>query len=486
MILDYEFRLSVGTLGFVIWICISAAVPDARACTVAAFGPSSTSDGRPILWKNRDVDNADQEMLWFNGGRFRFVANAYADETDKAWAGINEAGFAIMNSDSYNIGGKDGDDGAVMKLALENCATVDEFALLLDSLNTIGREVESNFGVFDSTGMTSIFEAANTWYVRYDACDDSLGLLVRANYSMCGDTNRLTGKERYDRAMQLIGRRLAADSGISTEFIIRVLARDIGAVGFDPYPLPFEGVYENLPYGHLPANKTICRTATRSVEIMVGPKPSEPAGTGMMWAILGGPDVGLPVPLWVQGGPVPEPLNGPARSRICDEAKTLREFIFPSPEHPNAVNTFLMCGVGRLLAPAESAIFELTTQHEAEWGRTGPDSTQARVFSEEMCWKVLTAYGGFWAWFDRKRRTALPDSGWATVPTLTRNQLHIRLPPNSRRVQIVDVQGRTVATISSARGAVIHWDAADLPVGGYFIRLPDQPAIRPSRFVRIP
>ncbi|MEO0005587.1 MAG: carcinine hydrolase/isopenicillin-N N-acyltransferase family protein, partial [candidate division WOR-3 bacterium] len=168
----------------------------------------ATRENRPILWKNRDVSNPNQEMRFFSGERFRFIANVYAGETLDVWAGINEAGFAIMNSNSYNLGGGGedrggADDGTIMRLALGSCASVEDFERLLDSLNLVGRETPANFGVFDNSGKAAIFEASHTFYTRYDADEESLGFLLRANFSMSGGPTRLLGKNRFERALQL-------------------------------------------------------------------------------------------------------------------------------------------------------------------------------------------------------------------------------------------------------------------------------------------
>jgi hypothetical protein len=219
---------------------LSSFLTPSSACTVGVFGPSATTDGRPILWKNRDVDNDNQEVAFRQGPRFAYVTNVYGSEdTIGAWAGINAAGFAIMNSNSYNLSGLTdaADDGDIMALALGTCATVDELKAILDSTNVVGRTQPANFGCFDSTGRTVFFEASNTFYTIYEASADPYGYLLRANYSMSGDSVRLRGKNRYDRAMQVTLPEWQR-SGISVPFLVSVLCRDMGQVGFDPYPSP--------------------------------------------------------------------------------------------------------------------------------------------------------------------------------------------------------------------------------------------------------
>lgn len=85
--------------------------------------------------------------------------------------GMNDAGFAIMNTASYNLKNDTvsvmDKEGAVMAIALGKCRTVDDFACLLDTLpKPLG--VEANFGVIDAYGNAAYFETDNWRYARFD------------------------------------------------------------------------------------------------------------------------------------------------------------------------------------------------------------------------------------------------------------------------------------------------------------------------------
>ena len=450
------------------------------ACTIGAFSPSSTREIRPILWKNRDVHNPDQEMKLFTGERFRFIANVYAGETLDVWAGINEAGFAIMNSNSYNLPGANrqgflhfgrndevwgrndiqecpmtnsqcpmdsrlrgndrqwsgADDGRIMRIALGTCATVADFARLMDSFNIVGRQTPANFGVFDASGKTVIFEASNTYWTVYDAQDDSLGFLLRANFSMSGGQARLLGKNRFERAMELCVPAVS-EKRLSVEFIVKNLCRDLGQVGFNPYPLPFLSRLEPLPYGYLPTDTTICRNLTRSVEIMVGPEPNKSLNTSMIWVLLGAPIATLPIPLWIKAGKIPKELDGHLSASICDEAQRLRDFLYPLSEFPNAINTFRLAQWLDHIAPVESTIFDLVARHESIWGSSGPDSTSAAGLTEEICTLVLRTYQDFYSKIEPERATVNPFAQKSCPATILYSSLD--LPGNAR---VYDVSGR--------------------------------------------
>jgi len=451
----------------------------AWACTVAAFGPSSTKDGRPILWKNRDVNDPAQEFQYFDRGGFRFVANTYAGETTHVWAGINEAGFAIMNSDAHNIGGFDrpGDDGLLMFNALNGCATVADFEVLLDSSNEVGREWTANYGVFDSTGLTAMFEAANTWYVRYDASEDPYGMIVRANYAFSGDSNRMSGLERYHRAFGLCTTAYR-NNEIDAEWVFDVLARDLALPDLDPYPLPFEGRYQGYAYGCFPTNQALNRKRTVSVEVMVGNRPGEPALTGMMWALAGGPEVGLPVPLWVCAESVPVALDGETTSELSDSAQSLRRYTYPYEELPDLVNTFAVHEVERTFASVESTIFAMTgSAEELRAGRV-PTKDEAFALSEEACRLALNAYTRF------GQPPVRPDTA-RKLPTIVGDVLRLRMPAGVGRCDVFDATGRKKATLSSPPGALLRWEARDLVDGSYLVKFPDAPDETPVRFIRI-
>lgn len=460
----------------------------ARACTIGVFSPSATAIGRPMLWKNRDVDNDNQEAAFRTGSLYSYVTNVYgSDDTASAWAGINEVGFAIMNSNSYNLSGlaTGADDGSIMAEALGSCATVEDFKRIMDSTNIVGRTQPANFGVFDATGRTAIYEASNTFYTVCDAADDSLGFLLRANYSMSGDTIRTRGKNRYERAMQLVlPARLA--NRITPQFIFDVVGRDVGQTGFDPYPLPFEDSLPGFIYGYVPIDSTIGRHSTRSVEVMVGPRPGEPAGRGMMWISLGAPADGLPIPLWVSGGPVPALLNGAERSVICDEALRVRDYVRADQLRPSAVNTFRMQLVMSELAGAESAIFQAVADSEATWSN-GPSPEQAAGLTDWASERVLAAYFDLWDEMSNPEwgiNSPTPDPRLRARPNVSRETIRVTLPGSDWHgpVRVFDATGRQVAVLPWQQSStVVNWTPRDLPSGSYFMLFPPDSGLKPAR-----
>ena len=161
---------------FIIALLLAGVVAyDLYGCTTFIISGKYTPDGRPILNKHRDTGNTDNALAIFNDDKYRYAGLLNSDNkwSTEIWGGYNSAGFAIMNSVAYNknIGDttKFGDqEGRIMKLALQNCATIDEFEKLLTDLpKPLG--VDSNFGVIDAFGGAAYFETGNYCLSRIDA-----------------------------------------------------------------------------------------------------------------------------------------------------------------------------------------------------------------------------------------------------------------------------------------------------------------------------
>ena len=97
------------------------------ACTSAIVSAKASKTGRPLLWKNRDTGTEHNfvEKVEAKDGNYAYVAlyNGGDKKLRDAWLGMNEVGFAIMNTASYNLAPdtaklKD-QEGYVMSLALQ-------------------------------------------------------------------------------------------------------------------------------------------------------------------------------------------------------------------------------------------------------------------------------------------------------------------------------------------------------------------------------
>ncbi len=182
------------TLILILLCILSAGTVAGYACTSLIASGRATSSGRPLLWKNRDTDASDNYLARISKpGKIGYVGlfNAGCDSlpSGEAWMGVNDAGFAIMNTVAYNLPANSPEwidrEGAVMAQALESCRSVDDFEALLQGLpKPMG--VRTNFGVIDAEGNGAYFETDDYRWTRYDLSDAPDGVLIRTNYSMSG------------------------------------------------------------------------------------------------------------------------------------------------------------------------------------------------------------------------------------------------------------------------------------------------------------
>ena len=193
-----------GILSFIFSINISA-------CTTAVISGKATPDGRPLLWKHRDTWAVNNKIVQFFDGKYACVGLVNSiDVKDKSvWIGFNEKGFGIMNSASYNLNNdtleQSGQEGRLMKRALQSCATVEDFEELINELER-PMLLEANFGVIDAYGNAAYFEVGNFSYTKYDANDPSVapnGYIIRTNHSFSGEQGVGGGFIRYTTSSKI-------------------------------------------------------------------------------------------------------------------------------------------------------------------------------------------------------------------------------------------------------------------------------------------
>lgn len=81
------------------------AAPTVVACTTAVVSRGASATGRAMLWKNRDADGSDNQVVFLTDGKLPYVGLVNRGDAMglQIWAGVNAAGFAIMSSASYNL-----------------------------------------------------------------------------------------------------------------------------------------------------------------------------------------------------------------------------------------------------------------------------------------------------------------------------------------------------------------------------------------------
>ncbi|UCF64455.1 MAG: T9SS type A sorting domain-containing protein [bacterium] len=362
-----------------------------EGCTIGVAAGRATPDGRPLLWKTRDGITIDNEVYYQTVYPLDYVCVISAGVTSYSWMGVNEKGFAIINSASTDLpAGTSGmGNGSLMTYALGYCPTVAAFQHLLDSTNLSGRQTQANFGVIDSTGAAAIFETAATQYWKFDANDTIQapdGYVLRTNFAFNGGGTG--GIERYNRTCDLISDFYAGDS-LNYRSLLRYQMRDFSDYYSNPFQVPYPGqILPTLPNGYIYTDVSICRNSTISTAVIHGVLPAEPANLSTLWVILGQPAGAMAVPYWPVG-PTPVASNGIPTAPLCDQANLIRANLFDQPSYPNFINTYklrngLGAGVWETIFPSEDSIFFATDSALQAWRLNIPTHSTILAY-EENC-----------------------------------------------------------------------------------------------------
>jgi len=271
--------------------CVASAVP-ADACSTVIVSAGASSTGRPLIWKQRDAlnpYNVLKHIIPSDGYSFTALFNADDSLCRQAYAGVNVAGFAIVNNLSYNIAETEyvSENGVVLRLALEKCSSVEEFEDLIENL-PVPRRIKANFGVADISGAAAYFEVGDYSMERFDVpCN---GYLYRTNFSVSGKEGGGKGAARYQTEEYLLARHKGK---FSSEDLIE-----------------FGRSYYNAVLGEDMSRKMkkaididfIPRTSTVSSLCIELPTKSERSSSSVIWTAIGYTPCCYAVPVWLEAG----------------------------------------------------------------------------------------------------------------------------------------------------------------------------------------
>ncbi len=374
-------------------LCLLPEIERLDACTTAVVAPGGSATGTPILWKNRDTPTLSNKVVYVDESPFAYLclANARADSGRSCFAGLNDSGFAIINTVAYNVpeiaGERNDREGIIQADALRTCRTVDDFERLLEE--NLGPELgaQTNIGVFDADGGAALFEIHNHGFVRHDAADEGADYLVNTNYARSGAVDEGEGYLRFKRASELF--RSFPEGGVDPETILHRFSRDLG------HPLVDKPNLNDA--SELPANTPVwvnsrdCidRPSTASTVVLVGGNDKRPA---TLWIIPGEPLTAAAIPLWVEAGRSPAALHEGKRAPLWNESLRIKDGIRPAKrghgrDYLDLTRLDNSDGTGYLpgLLQIETSIFDETEAFLA--GRPGPE--ELADFSERVANRVL-------------------------------------------------------------------------------------------------
>jgi len=312
-------------------------------CTVGVASGRVRQDGRPLLWKTRDYRSDYNTVFYTTSAKYSFISNITPQYgMNKSWMGVNEKGFAIINSLSSDLKKENTGmgNGEFMNFALANCATVSDFNKLLDSTNITGRQTNANFGVIDSTGAAVIFETDGKKYWKYDAENQAQspeGYVLRTNFSLAGGGKG--GMQRFNRTKKIV-KSFAEGDSLNYKSILRHQMRDLVDKDNNPVTIPWDGQWVQAPIGYINSSNSICRPSSISAVVIHGVKESELARFSTMWTIQGQPATSIAIPFWPVGKP-PELISHLEPSKFSIITNDLRSLLF-NYKNPNYINTNLL------------------------------------------------------------------------------------------------------------------------------------------------
>ena len=397
---------------FLAWIILAGAgLPflsrAASPCTLAIVSAKAAKNGRVLMWKNRDTTEVDNKLMHFTGPKYAFTAVVNAADAKPAdvWGGLNTAGFAIMNSQADDLADPakklDGaGNGAFMKLALGECATVRDFENLL--VREKGKfDLSANFGVIDAEGNACFFETSTSSFQKFDARDSRVapfGTIVRTNFAFTSpDPMEGGGFIRFERISHVIEAARGANR-IDARFILQEAARDLVHEKLHSTPLtrplpedPAEPLFINT-------NDTINRNSSVSVIVFEGAPSPEKAYLATMWVILGQPVAGVAVPVWPSAGRVPALTAGTGTAPLNDFARALVSYLYPDrrgrmPQYldVNRLRTYGGEGVPAKIFRVENEVMARTAEKLAEWEKRKPAASEVAAFQENAAAAVYEA-----------------------------------------------------------------------------------------------
>jgi len=359
-------------------------------CTTAVISGKYTKDGRPMIWKLRDTDYLKNKMMYFNDGKYNYVGLVNSEDLkgEQVWGGANSKGFSIMNSASFNVNLNDSTsikdrEGYIMKKALQECATLEDFENLLKNLpKPMG--LAAHFGVIDANGGASFYEVNNNTFTKFDANDSAEapnGYILRTNFSFTGKKDIGYGFIRFQTAQDLFYQ--AESMGkLNYQTIIQDFSRSFKHAVQNK---DFRKEFETAPEGDhfINSGDFITRHGSSSAILIQGVKPKESSDLTTIWTMVGFPNTSIALPTWVKGGKdLPKLLaeGSTGNSPLNEMALKLKDECYPIKRSAGykylniskLINSN-KTGFVQKIEVAEKTIFNKTEEQLSKWRKNNVD-----------------------------------------------------------------------------------------------------------------
>ena len=280
---------------------------NAEACTAALVAAKRSSEKAPMLWKHRDSPDWDCHYEYIEGGKYAYTALVSKDKSH-TYCGINEVGFAILNTVSENLKATSPQPEqqaiTLMDDMLATCATVEEFEEMLRRSNG-HRPYVTNYAVGDPSGALAFFEVWGKGYKRYDVSARTEGFDVRSNFSFAGDmVTPGPSVPRYD----IIMRQMSGKHSYSPHDFIDYSRNFEDGAGQDVIAAPGTFVCNDL---------TVPRYFSVADMVAVCDRQNP-----RMLVIVGHPTAGMAVPIYVKAkGALPKCAGGRTALDLSEQVR---------------------------------------------------------------------------------------------------------------------------------------------------------------------
>ena len=329
-----NFAVMKATRGIILAILTAVCgVSAVWACTSAIVGAGASASGRMLMWKHRDTGTEHSFVGHVtptegqDGLEYVALFNGGDSLLREAWVGVNEDGFAVMNTASYNLASDTAllrdREGTVMAMALAVCRNVSDFDSLLRVLpRPMG--VQANFGAVDAAGRGAYFETCDTGFRRIDLARPDT-MIVRTNYSHTGEKDGGFGYIREASAVHLLEPMVASHRATPQEIFDSVSCSFYHSLyGYDPVAGADSTALWLVDQDFIP------RYSTGASVIIEVPAPGNDCRGSVMWTALGYPPCAELMPVTIDSIPPGLGAEGPAwRSPVCDRAVEAKHRIFP-------------------------------------------------------------------------------------------------------------------------------------------------------------
>ena len=290
-------------------------------CTASILSGKICSAQHPILLKHRDISSSGlhhkgscveyQPCKKFGPQGVLAITDIVSKGKGRALAGLNKAGFAIVNTATYNLGTRDFSSlvapSLIMHEALCECEFCGDFEKVLKRFR--GRLLPSNYGIIDGSGEGMLYEVSqHNWEIRTleDAPENYLSF---TNFSFSGENSNHPGLERFISLNVIMDELCAREKSITPIRILDEVSRS-----FRSDFLKIDLRQSGSPFGsYFPDGSFIpLRNSTFSSVFH----------NGVCWVALGYPPVSVSVPL-VVGHSLPSLLED-----VREYSRIWRDMVF--------------------------------------------------------------------------------------------------------------------------------------------------------------